>query len=176
MSWVSPQSQSRTQRLGQDPSELKAGFGSDRVRVLASDARAAELKRQTLELLRHSFWNSCEYLFLGRLLRFPKAQRHGQQLGFSDAYVSQWTDFLGFVVNVRSHFSEDHFVAHLRISKLRGLLSNDFAHDLSYCVFLRAFDSPVTESDDVDPGKVLVDGAGGEYSIASRAASSDKAS
>src|SRR5207249_12050057 len=152
MSWVSPQSQSRTQCLGQDPPELKGGFGSDRVRVLASDARAAELKRQTLELLRHSFWNSCEYLFLGRLLRFLQAQRHGQQLGLSDTYMSEWTDFLSFVVNVRSHFSQDHFVAHLRISKLRCLLRIDLAHDLPDRVLLCAFDSTVAECDDVGRG------------------------
>src|SRR5206468_11692201 len=136
MSLGSSQSHSRIQCLGQEPPQLKAGVGSDRVRVLASDPRAAELKRQTLELLRHSFWNSCEYLFLGRLLRFLQAQRHGQQLGLSDTYMPQWTDFLSFVVNVRSHFSQDHFLAHLRISKLRCLLRNDLAHDLPDRVLL----------------------------------------
>src|SRR2546421_721282 len=49
-------------------------------------------------------------------------------------------------------------------------------HDLSYCMFLGAFDASVAKCDGVHSGQVLVDRAGGENAVHSCAASSDEAS
>src|SRR5256712_12113453 len=88
--------------------------------------------------------------------------------------MSERTDLLGLVVHIRTHLSQNHFMADLGVGELRCFLRDNLPHDLSYCVFLGAFDASVAECDDVYSGQVLVDRAGGVNAVPSCSASSTR--
>src|SRR5207245_2001643 len=134
-------------------------------RIFATDTGAAELQVQKRAALRCWLGSNCDdfrsrrdyfwsCLWLG--LCSLKSQRHGEQFRFAHSDMAQRAHFLGFVVDVGSHLSEDHFVAELRVSKLRRFRCDDLAHDLSYAVFLGPVYPAVAESYDVDSCEIVV--------------------
>src|SRR5207245_5719414 len=90
--------------------------------------------------------------------------------------MTQGADFLGFVVDVGSHLSENHFMAELRVRELGRFFCNDLAHYLTYPVLLRAVYPAVAEGYDVDSCKIVVNCSTGENPIATSTSTPDKAS
>src|SRR6267143_2503926 len=93
------------------------------------------------------------------------SQRDREQLRLSNSNMSQWTDLLGLIVNIRSHLAKNHFMTKLRVGKTLSLLSHNLPHHTPDRMLLRTLHAAMTERDNIDTHQILVWRLTREYSI-----------
>src|SRR6267143_4286886 len=93
------------------------------------------------------------------------SQRDREQLRLSNPNMSQWTDLLCLIVNIRSHLAKNHLMTKLRVGKTLSLFRHNLPHHTPDRMLLRTLHAAMTERDNIDTHQVFVGRLTREYSI-----------